>query len=135
MLDDWPSIGTEFAACVQVLFRAQRNVLQETRTFYADMEMIKTAFQSRDLEIAQKAYLIDISLFQSLIQEYISNTKRKAQSKFLFTLQELVIKRKRILLFSVFLDFIFVNMKNFNYEKLKIYICTYAYIYISLKFC
>lgn len=44
MLDDWPSIGTEFASCVQVLFGAQRNVLWETRTFYADMEMIKTAF-------------------------------------------------------------------------------------------
>lgn len=44
MLGDWSSIGTDFASCIQVLFRVPRNVPQDSRTIYADMEMIKTAF-------------------------------------------------------------------------------------------
>lgn len=44
MLGDWSSKGTDFASCIQVLCRVPRNVLQDSRTIYADMEMIKTAF-------------------------------------------------------------------------------------------
>lgn len=44
MLGDWSSVGTDFASCIQVLCRVLRSVPQDSRTVYADMEMIKTAF-------------------------------------------------------------------------------------------
>lgn len=44
MLGDRSSVGTGFASCIQVLCRVPRDVLQDSRIIYADMEMIKTAF-------------------------------------------------------------------------------------------
>lgn len=74
-------------------------------------------------------YYINIPII-TLTQEY--NSTKRIFWKFLFRLLELVIlkkKKKRILLLSVFPDFIFVNIKrNFNYEKFK-------KIYIYVLFC
>lgn len=43
--------------------------------------------------------------------------QKKLRVNFYSCYRDWLLKENRILLFSVFLDFIFVNMKNFNYEK------------------
>lgn len=44
MLGDRSSVGTDFASCIQVLCRVLRSVPQDSRTIYADLEMIKMLF-------------------------------------------------------------------------------------------
>lgn len=60
--------------------------------------------------------------------------QKKLRVNFYSRYRNWLLKEKRILLFSVFLDFIFVNIKNFNYEKIKD-ICIYIFKSFTDLYC